>query len=121
MKKSLTVQQAIEQGYEHYLEDGEEDQQLQDIRGAFECEKDFEKNLVLAEKEWQYAKGMTQEEIKDLLADRIAHNHCDDTGIQYEVVYNIIMRLDFQDVEDRITEALKAVAYKMQTDIIIIP
>lgn len=113
--RTMTVKEAIEQGYEHYLVDGQEYGYLRDI-GDFEDE-DEDDVFVLADKEYSHPKGLSNDEIQEMFAEHIWNNYCSETGCDTDEVYDLIKAIDFKDVTERIEKALKAVRYKMATNI----
>lgn len=119
MENTLTVKEAIEQGYEHYLVDKGEYGHLRDI-SDFEDETEDEV-FLLADKEYSHPKGLPNGELQEMLADNIWDNYCSDTGCDTNEVYDLIKAIDFSDVSERIDKALESVKYKRATKIRLIP
>lgn len=119
MENTLTVKEAIEQGYEHYIVDKGEYGHLREI-SDFEDETEDEV-FLLAEKTYRHPNGLSNEQIQEMFANDIWDNYCSDTGCDTDEVYDLIKAIDFSDVSERIDKALESVQYKIATQIRLIP
>lgn len=119
----LTIEQALQQGYTHfvYASDG-----YQAIKSIEEYSRsgdiDFTReDIRLVDKTPFHPTGLSNEVIQDLLADTVAVNHHDDTGDDTDAVFDAIKEIDFSDVEERIQVALNGLNYYKQVDIKLVP
>lgn len=119
----LTVKQALEEGYTHfvYANDG-----YQAIKSIEEYSKsgdiDFTReDIRLVDKTPFHPTGLSNDAIQDLLADTVAVNHHDYTGDDTDAVFDAIKEIDFSDVEERIQVALNGLNYYHQTNIKLVP
>lgn len=118
-KLQLTVQEALEQGFTHFVYDEDGFQRIQDI---IIDEIDFSRdNISLVQKESYHPSGLDSEQIAEMLGEAILLNHQDDTGDDTEDVYDAIMEIDFSDVSKKIDEALSHLNYYRSAGIKLIP
>lgn len=107
MQESLTLDEAISQGYKYALcpQDGWQLIDLEELKSGrgFILES---KHLELAEKEPLNPGGLSSNDIAELLAEHLECNHSADTGDDTMQVYNSIKELDFSDAEAKIADAL---------------
>ena len=106
--QTLTLKEAIEQGYTHccYGHPSNGYQSLDDLSNITEQDV-IESEIYLAGKHTFKPAGLTNEELKELIAEHIWVNHEDRTGDDTDTIYDAIKEIDFQDVSDRIEEVLK--------------
>ena len=106
--KTLTLKEALNQGYTHFIF-GHPSDGYQTTHELFEItQKEIDQgNLYLADKRCFAPSGITNEEIKNLIANEIAVNHYDNTGDDTDTVYDAVREIDFSGVEQRIDEALQ--------------
>lgn len=115
MKRESTIKEALEQGYTLCGKNKHGWQALTQINDMSEI--DFEdEEWFLAEKEGE-APTVSEEFIKDILADRIADDDAWDTGRDDEEVYNAVMALDFSSTSEMINKALEEYKSYKLTDI----
>lgn len=95
--ETLTLKEAIEQGYKYCLFDKEGWQSLIDISDV--GEKELERGIVLCEKEPYQPAGMDAKSILEQIAEQIYCQHCDDTGDDTNDVYDRIMDIDLSALE----------------------
>jgi len=105
--KTITIEEAINQGYT-----------LAGVQG-----RDWQQGIPLAELNSEDLKlqvwcpfskefrtpGMDEESIKEMIADAIETNWSEDTGDDTEEVYKLIISVDFQPLLDKIKEKVKEV------------
>lgn len=122
MENTLTIKEAIEQGYEYYLYADTEWQTLKSIEDAkHEFLQMNHPIIFLASKEVKHPIGLSNEEIKETLADIISENYAHDTGCDTDEVYDLIKSLDFEDVIERIDTALQSINYRIESNIRLTP
>lgn len=109
--KKLTLNQAIEQGFESYLYSGEKFQSLQDL--AFITDSDFEKGKIelVCKEPYNPSSGMDAGNILDFLSEQIWLNHHDESGDDTESVSDAIRELPKELFEP----ILKAIDAKLST------
>lgn len=117
--KSLSVKEALEQGYE-YAGDPSKDYQcfipINDLG-----EEDFKRHKwVLASIE-TYVPSITAKSIAEILAEHMESDVGNDTGDDTEEVYHTILKLDFESTARIINEALKNRWYRTLTKITLLP
>ncbi len=116
MSKSLTVKEALEQGYVYFAQDKGEYTTLHRIENISEA--DFEDGpQMLAEKDSYYTPFISSEEIAETLADIISSQCGDETGDDTDDVHDIVNGLDFSEASEKINEALNGKKYYKLTDI----
>jgi hypothetical protein len=109
-EETLTVKQALEQGYTHYVFNSDGFQSLKDI--VHISDEDFNRDDIrVVEKESYHPYGISSKDIAELLADHLESNNGENTGDDTSQVYDTIMELDFTEAENKITEALSAINY----------
>lgn len=105
-KKQLTLQEAIEQGYTHYLDNGEIARELDEIDTKEDgWEEEFPDGADLLKPEAIQTVNVKPDHLKELLADRIATE-------SYEIVnddladriYNHLMKMDCAGIANQINE-----------------
>lgn len=117
--KTLTVKEAIEQGYKHYVYSNDGFQALKEIA---DDNIDFSReDIFLVEKESYNPSGVSSKDLAELIADHLEENHCSESGDDTHQVYETIKELDFSDVEKRIDEALSLLTYYRASDIKLVP
>jgi hypothetical protein len=102
----LTLKEATEQGYEHYLYAGEQFQSLQDL--AFIEDSDFDKGKIeLVNREpYHPSSGMDAESILDMIAEQVWLNHHDESGDDTSSVNDAIRELP-KELFDPILKAMQ--------------
>lgn len=104
----MTKQQAIEQGYTHFIyEKGNSFQRLQSLT---QDEIWYIKNPVLVEKEAS-SPYFDEENIKDVVANELDGQYYDETKDDDSGVYDLIMGVDFSHITKAINEKLESVKY----------
>ncbi len=117
--ESLTVKQALEQGYEYYVYDSDGWQSLKDIS---DMEMDFDRDdLVLVNKDPQHPFGLNAKYIAETLAEIISVNYSDETGCDTDDVYDAIKDLDLSETEKTINEALSKINHYRSSGIKLVP
>ncbi|MVZ67412.1 hypothetical protein GQF61_16275 [Sphingobacterium sp. DK4209] len=103
----LTIKEALEQGYTHFAY-GHPSNGFQSLHELSELTDDDIKDseLYLAGKHTFRPCGLTNEELKELIAEHIWVNHEDNTGDDTDTIYDAIKEIDFQDVSERIEKVL---------------
>ena len=105
-KKQLTLQEAIEQGYTHYLDNGEIARELDEIDTEEDgWEEEFPDGADLLKSQAIQTVNVTPDYIKNLLSDTITEN-------AYEIVnddladriYNHLMKMDCTGIANQINE-----------------
>lgn len=111
--EKLTIEQAIDQGYESFVypEDG-----FQALKGL-DYDIDFDKKPMLVEKEPYHPSGISAKDIAELIAENLEENHSSDSGDDTEQVYDAIMEINFSEVEKMIDEKLSKLYYYRQSDV----
>jgi hypothetical protein len=117
--KTLTVAEAIAQGYTRYGRANLDYQHLHDIDDI--TEDDFTEELRLTEKESFYTPSISAEDLAELVAEHIECQNDDMTGDDTNEVYNIIKKLDFEPISKVINKALEDKKFWRLTDIKLIP
>lgn len=113
----LTLLQAIEQGYKHFVYPEDGYQALKSLSDYSENEIIWEKKPTLCNKEPQHPAGMDAQELRDHLADVISDNHSSETGCDTDVVYDAIREIDFSDIAVKIQEKLNEINFYWQSEI----
>ena len=113
-KEKLSLKDALAQGYEHYLYAGQKFQALQDL--AFITDEDFDKgDIELVNKEPYYpSSGLSEEIIRDMLAEQIWSNHHDESGDDTDCVPDAIREIPldmFSPIIKAIDDKLGALPY----------
>lgn len=122
-EQTLTLKEAIKQGYTHccYGHPSNGYQPLDELTNVTEQDV-LENEIYLAGKHTFQPAGLTNRQIKVLLAEQIWINHEDKTGDDTDTIYEAIKDIDFQDVSDRIEEALKKYnTFRYITEIKLVP
>lgn len=121
MSKTITVNDAIEQGYMFFAHDTGEFGHLHKIENITDADFEPDRPLYVAEKESYYSPSISSEEIAEALADIIDCQCGDETGDDTDDVRDIVIELDFTEVAEKINEALKHKKYYKLTTIQLIP
>jgi len=121
--ESITVKQAIEQGYVDYVYDNDGYQRLKNIAddvkdGSIDFSR---KDLSVVNKVPSHPQAMDADEIAELLAEQMQSWYSEETDNETDSVYNAIKSLDFSDVEKMIKEKLSMINYYRSTGIRLIP
>lgn len=106
-QQTLTLKEALEQGYTYccYGHPSNGYQSLYDLSTI--TQQDIEESeIYLAGKHTFRPRGITNEELKELIAEDIWRNHEENTGDDTYTIYDAIKEIDFQDVADRIDKVL---------------
>ena len=104
----MTKQQAIEQGYTHFIY--EKGDSFQRLLSVIQDEIDYNKNPVLVEKE-SNSPCFDEKTIKDIVANELDGQYYDETKDDYSGVYDLIMEIDFSHVTKVINEKLESVKH----------
>jgi hypothetical protein len=113
----LTLQQAIEQGYEYFVYPSDGYQSLKSLSEYSEDEINWKNNPTLCGKEPQHPGGMDAEELRDHLAGLISDNHASETGCDTDGVYDAIKEIDFTEIAEKIQEKLNGINFFWQSKI----
>ncbi len=116
---SVTVKEALEQGYIHYVYEDEGFQAMSHINDIELI--DWARNPVLVEIESYSPTSISSKEIAENLANECEERHSSESGDDTMQVYEIIDAMDFSDVEERINKALSKLNYYRGTTIKLIP
>lgn len=119
MQTHLTVAQAIEQGYTHwiYSSDG-----FQGLMTVADIERDhFHKEIELIEKEPYHPAGLSEDDIIEHIADMIEEKHQEESGDDTLSVYNAIKELKCPELVELINRKLQGLNYYKSSGIILIP
>lgn len=119
-QEKITYQEAIAQGYEHYVYNNDGYQSLKDISDVESIDFNRE-DLRLVNKEPYHPSGISSKDIAELLAEHLECNHSGESGDDTEAVYDAIKALDFSEAEAKISEALSGLVYYRATDIKLTP
>lgn len=112
--EKLTLTQALEQGYVYYVYQGDGYQSLKHLTDLKLDPSDLERDdLELVEIDPQHPAGISSKDLAELIADHLEDQHSSETGCDTLDVYNTIRGLDFTDMEKKIAEELKGIAYHM--------
>jgi hypothetical protein len=118
-QETLTVAQAIEQGYESCLYNEDGFQAMTSLK--YPDDINFDRHPVLASQDSVHPTSPKADYIKGMIADFVQENWQEETLDDTNSVSEAIMELDFTDVEQRINAALRNVNYYTGTDIKLIP
>lgn len=114
--KTLSIKEALSQGYTKFLFNSDGFQSLRDISDV--NEKDLAKeDIRLVEIEPYCPAGISSKDIAELLAEHIECNHVDQSQDDTEKVYGAIKNIDFTEAENKISEALSSLHYFRASDI----
>ena len=107
--KTITVRQALKEGYKFYGEKGVEEYRfLQDIKDEFDLEAEIKRHgeLYLANKECKIYSFPDKDSVVELITDHIS-DECYEGA--YDSIYDIVSDygLDFQDILDKIKDEIK--------------
>lgn len=117
--EQLTVKDAIEQGYEHFVYNSDGYQSLKELTSNdIDWSRD---DIYVVGKEPLHPKGLTANELADFIGDRLEADYYEITGSDSNSVYDAIIEVDFSDIEMRINKALEKVNYYEATKIKLIP
>lgn len=106
----LTLQQAIEQGYESWLYADERFQAIQDLAFIEDCH--FNRKIELVNKEpYHPSSGLDADSIIDIIAEQIWENHHDESGDDTGSVPDAIRELP----KELFGPILKAIDDKLNT------
>lgn len=106
---TLTLQEAIDQGYEHFFYKGEGYQRL-NILSEIE-DSDFDKGVELANKEPHYPTSLDSHEIADWIADTMQDRFTEETGDDTNSVYDLLKDLDCTPIVESIEAKLKSMQF----------
>ena len=116
--KSLTIQQALEQGYTKYGMAGRDWQMTMDIDdGVFEevPEEQWDE-IVLFDKE-ELLPRINADTIAEMLAERISENDAEESGRDDDSVYKTVKNIDYTEIAAKVNKELKQHRYWQLTDI----
>jgi len=120
----LTVKQALEEGYTHFVYASDGYQAIKGIEDVLKDEKaiDFSRDdIYIVSKEPFHPSAPDNEELKDLIAEHVWVNHHDNTGDDTDAVFDAVKAIDFNDISERIQSALNGLNYYHQTNIKLVP
>lgn len=111
--KQLTLQQAIEQGYTHFLYADEQYQVLQELESVKDY--DYEKDIELVNKEPELLDSyIDEEDLREWIAEQVSCQHSDETGDDTDQVFDALEKLPlelFTPIIEAITEKMKSISY----------
>lgn len=117
--KQLTVEEALEQGYEYYVYDDDGWQSLKDIS---DMEMDWNRDdISLVNKEPHHPFGLDAKYIAETLAEIISINYADESGYDGDAVYDAIKELDLSQTESLIYNALSKITHYKSSGIKLVP
>lgn len=120
MKTSLTVQQALAEGFTKWGYANREWQHANDITDINSADFDTHEKILLFSKESK-TPSIEGDYIRDMIADSLNDDWSSETNDDTNEVMHTITAMNFDDVADRINEKLsKHVCYTL-TDIELIP
>lgn len=119
MQDTLTLKQALEQGYTHYTTTPDEWGMACELRNLIFEEEECE-HLYLCERKANFP-SITKEVIAGLIADKICEDDNDVCCRDSDEVYNAVKEIDFSDIQKTINDKLKQFKYWMFTDIQVVP
>lgn len=120
----MNLQEAIEQGYEHYVHPSDGFQgakSLTDLRDH-PNQHDWDREIELIEKNPYHPSGMSGGDILELIGDQLQANHSDDSGDDTDGVADAIKDIDLaivQPLVQAINEKLAGLNYYRGTGIIL--
>lgn len=115
----LTIKEALEQGYEYCVHNSEDIQRLIGISDIEEI--DFVKDDIrIVDKDPKHPTGISSKDLADMIAEQL---QCDYNEVvdDEDSVYDVIKKLDFTEMENKIIAALSEINYYPVTDIKLIP
>ncbi len=119
LQKTMTVKEALEQGFEYYVYDSDGWQSLKDIS---DMDMDWNRDdIKLVNKEPTHPFGLDAKYIAETLAEIISINYADESGFDGDDVYDTIKDLDLSDTEDKINEALSKIIHYRSSGIKLVP
>lgn len=116
MEQTLTPEEAMKQGYQFWGFGGERYQTLRDIEEIDKYDWESTQGMFLFEK-YGYSPQISEEDLRELVAEHIECNHADETGDDTEKVYHIVKGLNFADMSMKINHALDKIQYYRLTDV----
>lgn len=106
-EQTLTLQEAISQGYTHFCFGHPSDGYQTIDRLSEITQLDIDQGvLYLADKNTFAPSGISHVELKEMIAEHIWINHQDNTGDDTDTIYDAIKEIDFSDVVERIDKKL---------------
>lgn len=118
MEETMTIEQALKEGYEFCGKQHEEWQSLTDINDL--NEEDLREGYYAAQKKPNYF-TFSKESIAETLAELIDENYSQENGRDDDEVYQAIKKLDFSQMETMINSALEKFPYWYLTKIKLTP
>ena len=119
--ETITLKEAIEQGYKYYGFSDREWQQTYELHDDIfqEVGEDYWDDLVLFDKESEQPL-ITSKQIADLLSDSIGEQDSCESGREDDVVYEAVNSVSYTEIAKTVNDALKPCEYWKLTDIKII-
>ena len=118
--EQLTVKEALEQGYVHYVYNTDGYQSLKFISDVDDINFDRDDVFVVG-KEPQTPAGINSKDLAEMIAEHLQEQFESETSDDTNSVYDAIKELDFTDMENKIAEALSGVYYYSATKIKLVP
>lgn len=119
LQKTMTVKEAVKQGFEYYVYDSDGWQSLKEISDmGMNWNRD---DIKLVNKESNHPFGLDAKYIAETLAEIISVNYSDETGYDGDDVYDVIKDLDLSQTEKLIEEALSKINHYRSSGIKLIP
>lgn len=124
-QKTLTVKQALEQGYESYFYNSDGWQGMKYISDiliepdSIDWKRD---DIFISEKQARQTMSLSEGELKDIIIDQLEGTYYDLTSDDDSSVINdAFSDFDFKTLEDAINKVLEGVTTYHSTDIKLIP
>tara|TARA_R110002051_G_scaffold308116_1_gene379493 strand:+ start:1047 stop:1406 length:360 start_codon:yes stop_codon:yes gene_type:complete len=115
MENTLTIKEALSQGYKYCGKHVDGWQGLTHITDLTPEDFKFSEWHVISKDEQFFKFG--KDEISELLAEQISESEADETGRDDDQIYNAIKAIDFSGTEELINEVLLKNGYYILTDI----
>lgn len=116
--KTLTVKEAIEQGFTMYGYAKTEEQKAQKLTiDVFKEEPEHKQKLLVLFDKHNSCPSTTTEEISEILSERIGLNDEEECYRDNDDVYVTVSEIDFTEIVKTINKALEKHSYWMITDI----
>lgn len=114
----LTIKEALEQGYTKYGYFNREWQTTQNLHvDIFKDEEEYEhENLCLFEKKSK-STSISSEAIAEILSDHIGCMDGDECARDDDIIYDVVMKIDFTETANMINKKLEEYKYWMLTNI----
>lgn len=112
--ESLTIKEALKQGYTHCGSSSKEFQMLDTLESI--TDEDIREDTVLADKK-STSPLIDADQIKEMIAEQMEESHSQDTGDDTNQVYDTVMKLDFSKTAEFVNKELEVVRHWFLTDV----